>query len=448
MKSLNLPLSVKPLNFTNSLEDMSLNRQLTINSSKELAEFDFIRLETDMARYSHYFYRYYGDDGKIMFQIMVYLSSKTQGEPNELFFGALDPDNPDIFTLPFDPLEYAKMYGRSATENLWRRHHSPSIEKLKGKVDEDEYNYFSSVIGNAIYRLQNESITITEKIGGDLISRNMRPLYGIESANVKHLKRGQKHVFYVRVNKAFITAMSKAYSVINTDYFVFLDQRKRKLGAAYCHLVNKASLIEYHIKHAGKRDFTWEYLIKDMKEILQVNIKSTKETTRNIKKKLAFLNEHTDLELDVTFFISEWGKSKGNLYYDKCRIDFKHLAHRFDENWQKVQDPIEDEIRYQAFLHLYISNVRGKFQKSYAGTELFTPDNAFKWLVHPRQDYDFRKSAFEDTYQAIHGKPLEGDREARFKAFSLKDIPALMSVESIVPYLLEPSGSDQKKLDK
>lgn len=249
--------------------------------------------------------RQFGEDAKLIIQILLYFAVKEQRDQSLFELGT------------FDVSEFCSMMGLKR-ENLMVRHpHPRHLERLKSSrqlasyIEHQEkdptnptYRIFDSVLENALYRLFTENLTFTRKaqvykVGDE--ETTIMPLDRIIflqklSFRTIRSKSGQtKYAYDYKLNDDFRNNLSLYFSKINLQHYIAL--RKANIEDLYIYLRNLRDTLAASGKNSAQVAF--DYIC----EIANINMSTPADKKKWLIKKFKTLREKIMMNVELRFCI-------------------------------------------------------------------------------------------------------------------------------------------------
>lgn len=342
-----------------------------------------IRVENDFTRFSYLFHQF-GTDGKLMFEVMSYLIYKFQYDIN--LFSNDNVKTVDGWSFIFDVSDFAKVY-KYRKENLWRQHNDPVFYKYKTNVGlENNNSFFTSIIGNAIYRLYREKLDIRNQMG---VSTSNQSIELIKKINNPDETRGIKGQYIVEIllDTEFVNNINKRYVLIAKNMLIELNKNKKNLAIPYTHFSFRSNYLS-NIKRSY-----WEYGFDEICDILNIDIKNPKDAKKKIKQKIDDINKLSELELKLEFYKSN---SSHNWDYD-IRIHFLH------NGINSETEPFRNAALKDAVVLSFLMNLTSFYKINYA-YQFHNNTDFIQWVGNNRKQYEQKMKVFVTTYKNIVGK--------------------------------------------
>jgi hypothetical protein len=340
-----------------------------------------IRVENDFTRFSYLFHQF-GSDGKLMFEVMSYLIYKYQYDVN--LFSNESINTVDGWSLIFDVGDFAKVY-QYRKENLWRQHNDPVYNKYKSNVGLENASFFTSIIGNAIYRLYREKLDIRNHLGVTTINHSIELIKKINNPDETRGSKGQ-YIIEVLLDTEFVNNINRRYVLIAKNMLIELNKNKKNLAIPYTHFSFRSNYLA-NIKRAY-----WEYQFDEMCDILNIDIKNPKDAKKKIKQKIEEINKLSELDLKLEFFKSN---SSHNWEYD-VRVHFLH------NGINSKTEPFRNSSLKDAVMLSFLMNLTPFYKATYS-YQYHNNTDFISWIGNNKKQHEQKLKVFISTYKSIVG---------------------------------------------
>jgi hypothetical protein len=351
-----------------------------------------IRVENDFTRFSYLFHQF-GLDGKLMFEVMSYLIYKFQYDVN--LFSNENVQTVEGWSLIFDVTDFAKVYNYRK-ENLWRQHSDPAFNKYKSNVGLSNNSFFTSIIGNAIYRLYREKLDIRNHLGVSTMNHSIELIKKINNPDETRGSKGQ-YIVEILLDTEFVNSINRRYVLIAKNMLIELNKNKKNLAIPYTHFSFRSNYL------ANIKRSYWEYGFDEMCDILNIDIKNPKDAKKKIKQKIEEINKLSELDLKLEFFKSN---ETHNWEYD-IRIHFLH------NGINSKTEPFRNSALKDAVMLSFLMNLTPFYKANYS-YQFHNNTDFINWIGNNKQHYEQKTSVFVSTYKSIVGKHPSKELVARF----------------------------------
>lgn len=306
-------------------------------------------------------FKQFGNDGQLMLSIVVYI--------------ALTYQSKDLFGYgSFDVTDFAKKMNYDKA-NLFRKHPDPIFYKKEGI---EFKSFYTTYIGNALYRLYTEKIILSSKRKnvGSLEKFSDSSIGMLTSLEVDYDTKTNKTKLIYQGEEGFIASLNKAFTLININYLPKL--RKPKLDSLYIYLCQLKDVLVFNKEVIATPSFDF------LCGICDINSTDVSDAKKYLIRKLNRLSKNSDLKFEVASY-KKSGKYNFGIQIIFTDLDFKAYE---KEHREAMKDVLEN---------LYLRNLL-VFYKDNLGTEVETEDidqvKFYRWMNNNRMDKPIKKKIF------------------------------------------------------
>ncbi len=302
-------------------------------------------------------FKQFGNDGQLMLSIVIYI--------------ALTYQSKDLFGYgSFDVTDFAKKMNYDKA-NLFRKHPDPAFYKKEGM---EFKKFYTTHIGNALYRLYTEKIILSSKRKnvGSLEKFSDSSISMLTALDVDYDTKTNKTQLIYQGEEGFIASLNKAFTLININYLPKL--RKPKLDSVYIYLCQLKDVLIFNKEVIATPNFDF------LCGICDINSADVSDAKKYLIKKLKRLSRDSDLKFEVASY-KKSGKYSFGIQIIFTDLDFKAYE---KEHKEAMKDVLEN---------LYSRNLL-VFYKENVGSEDIDQVKFRRWMENNRMDKPIKKKIF------------------------------------------------------
>ena len=354
----------------------------------EVISQDKIRFDKNLAKNGIDFDTIYGDDGQIIYDLMVYIASEFQR--NIFDYGHLDL------------VSFSKESGQHPS-NLQRIHPFPAqlkyngttyeeFQEIKNAPDFNPNDWFLNYFENALFKLGVVNLALSSKYKDFSTNEDVTELEFIQVLRnlKKHVTRHNKARYTFEISEAFTVNLSKYFINVNVSPVQKKFLRKQASMYLYFYLQNLGSSLFINEKREDryKKSISFNHLCK----VAKINNKDFRNNKQKLKKKIYDVALKTDLNIQIEF--------------ERVRPTSRYKASCvliFPDNLKGVDDNETFKILKKAFTDLYLHNLKLFYRDKLKKRGATNMAKFFKWYFCMENKKE-KEDLFDYIKEKIYGK--------------------------------------------